>query len=157
MTLGWPQSAVNFFQLYARMEGALKQTGHVKQGRKLAQADWASLAKSLGPKFFHYVRDAQMAETLIAEPPRKRMSAGSKWLPDQPPPIQTTEELFRRGVCQVRHNLAHGEKFNVTGDGWERDLTLVTQSLWVLEQAVERHQGFRGLTQSDVEGREHTA
>lgn len=69
VALGWPKSAIEFFQLYARVEGALKQNDHVKKGRKLAEADWTSFAKSLGPNFFLRVQDTQRAETLIAEPP----------------------------------------------------------------------------------------
>jgi len=97
-----------------------------------------------------HTRVTQRAETLIAEPPRRRMTLGLKWSPDQPPPIKTTEELFQRGICQVRHNLAHGEKFNLTGEGWDRDVALVTQSLWVLERAIENDQRFKELRQSGI-------
>jgi hypothetical protein len=67
------------------------------------------------------------------------MALGLEWFPDEPQAILTVEELFVRGVCQVPHNLAHGEKFDITGKGFDRDLALVTQSLWVLKQALERN------------------
>ena len=138
----WPEPANEFLRLYARTEGALKQGGHLKQ-RKLAYADWDSLARSLGQKFFESVRDSGNANTLILEPPRRRMKDGLRFQPDKPPAIGTTEQLFQRGVCQVRHNLSHGDKFDVSGAGWDRDVALVTESLWVLKSALEWNKAVR--------------
>lgn len=36
ITLGWPQQAIEFIQLFARVEGALKQSGHLKRDKKNA-------------------------------------------------------------------------------------------------------------------------
>lgn len=136
--LGWPPEAIEFMQLYARIEGELKRVGNTKRGRKLAEADWGPLAESLGEEFFHFVRDSKLADTLVGEPPRRLMNQGLEWQPAFSPPIENVLDLFTRGICQVRHNLAHGEKFDVTGSGWDRDIALVTQALWTLERALER-------------------
>lgn len=77
ITLGWPQQAIEFIQLFARVEGALKQSGHLKRDKKKrAEADWTGFADSLGPEFFQYVRDSEQANTLVGEPPRRRMTRG---------------------------------------------------------------------------------
>lgn len=136
--LDWPPEAIEFIQLYARVEGELKRAGNTKRGRKLAEADWVPLAGSLGEEVFHFVRDSHMADTLVGEPPRRLMNQGLEWHPTFSPPIESVLDLFVRGICQVRHNLAHGEKFNVTGSGWDRDIALVTQALWTLERVIEK-------------------
>jgi hypothetical protein len=135
LALGWPTVAIEFLQLYARKESELKRAGMIKVGRRLAEADWSRFAISLGAGFFQSVRDSKRAETLILEPPR-RLNADLQWDPVHPRPLENVEDLFARGVCRVRHNLAHGEKFNVTGQGWDRDLALVTESKWVLQRLL---------------------
>jgi hypothetical protein len=136
---GWPPEAIEFLELYARTERALKQAGCVKKGKKFAEADWTPFANALGPEFLEHVRTSHQAEILITEPPRRRSTLGLEWAPVEPQPIRTVEELFVRSICQVRNNLAHGEKFDITGKGLDRDLALVSQSLWVLKQALERN------------------
>jgi len=120
------------------MEGALTKAGHRKVDQRLAKADWDAFAKTLGPEFFVQIRDSHRADTLLSEPPRRRMNEGFNWHPEHPQPIKDTQDLFRRGVCQVRHNLAHGEKFSVTGESWDRDVALVEGSLSVLRLAGEK-------------------
>jgi hypothetical protein len=141
--LNWPEPANEFFRLYAQAESTLKQAGHLSQRTKLAHADWESFARALGQEFFESIRDSGNATTLILEPPRRRMKDGLTFQPDRPPAIETTEQLFKRGVCQVRHNLAHGEKFDVSGVGWDRDLALVSESLRVLQLALQRNRNIR--------------
>lgn len=137
VAMGWPTSAVEFLELHARIEGALKQSGMVQEKKKRAEADWKALAESLGASFFRRIFESGKADTLIGEPPRRRMRVGMRWHPEQPAAIQDVGTLFLDGVCQVRNNLAHGEKFSVTGQGWDRDEELVTQAIWVLEQALQ--------------------
>ena len=96
--------------------------------------------------FFHLVRDSKLADILIGEPPRRLMNQGLEWQPSLSPPIENVLDQFNRGICRVRHNLAHGEKFSVTGSGWNRDIALVTQALWVLERALEKGHFFESLS-----------
>ncbi len=77
INMGWPLEAIEFFQLYARMEGELKQAGYTKKGRKLAEADWNPFAASLGMDFFQFVRDSKMANTLIRSGPPMATSSFS--------------------------------------------------------------------------------
>lgn len=140
--LGWPDEAVRFIQLFASVEGELKQRGDTKRGRRLAEADWRSFSNLLGADFFEFVRSSLKAQTLISEPPRRRMNEGLKWMPEHPAPIENVEDLFVRGVCAVRNNLAHGEKFRITGLGWGRDAALVNEALWTLAEAIERTKIF---------------
>jgi hypothetical protein len=46
--------------------------------------------------------------------------------------------LFLRGVCRVRNNIVHGEKYIVRAA--PRDDALVEQAHWVPEYAIARHQ-----------------
>ena len=45
---------------------------------------------------------------------------------------------FRNGVCQVRNNLFHGEKFRGSEQSSERDAALVAESEWVLRLVLEK-------------------
>ncbi len=60
------------------------------------------------------------------------------WKPDVPIPIENVVELFQRGVCQVRNNLFHGEKYIGSREAQSRDEALVSESLWVLRLASEK-------------------
>jgi hypothetical protein len=53
-------------------------------------------------------------------------------------PITDVGALFIRGVCQVRNNIVHGEKF--VESARPRDYALVEEAHWVLEQAITQHQ-----------------
>ena len=57
--------------------------------------------------------------------------------PDVQDPITGVVPLFIRGVCQVRNNIVHGEKF--VESARPRDHALVLEANWVLEQAIVRH------------------
>jgi hypothetical protein len=122
--------------LFGRFEHALKRTGHLKKGRKDAQADWSSFANALGDGFFEEVISSGIADTLVNDPPRKLM-ADLSWQPAQAPQLTTVEELFVQGVCRVRNSYVHHEKFVTDGEQRERDAKLVHEALAVL-QAAER-------------------
>lgn len=125
-----------FTALFRRFEHALKR-GDFLAKRKRAEADWRAFAESLGVAFFEEVRQSQKAPTLIQEPPR-RLMADLTWKPDVPASIENVVDLFQRGVCQVRNNLFHGEKYIGSPDAHSRDEALVSESLWVLRLASEK-------------------
>jgi hypothetical protein len=107
--------AAEFAQLFGRFEFALKRCGFLIN-RDVAMADWGAFATSLGSDFFDYVVDASLAPNLLREPPRRLMKDGLTWMPEQPAPLETVEQLFVQGVSRVRNSLLHGEKFV---GGWE--------------------------------------
>lgn len=123
--------------LFGRFEHALKRNGHMKEGRKDAQADWASFAEALGEGFFQEVAASGFADTLINDPPRKLM-ADLSWKPEQVPPLRSVTELFVQGVCRVRNSYIHHEKFVSDGAQRERDATLVHEALLVLRSAEKK-------------------
>lgn len=104
--------------------------------QKKAQIDWSQFAAELGEEFFVAIRDAANAPTRIGEPPRA-YHRDQGFQPTVQTPIANVQELFLRGVCQVRNNIAHGEKYVETGTN--RDDDLVSEAKWVLERAVEQH------------------
>lgn len=122
---------------FAIAEQSLKSSRLLKNKRP-AEADWHQLANRLGEKFFESIKLSKRAEALIHEPPRKRLAEGFRWHPEQPAPLTSVEQLLVNGVCQVRNNLVHGEKFAVDGLSWGRDLALVSESLMVLRLAMSR-------------------
>ena len=107
----------------------------MKKGRQDAQADWDSFAQKLGQEFFEEVVLSGIADTLINDPPRKLMSEGLTWKPDEPPRLENVAGLFVQGVCRVRNSFVHGEKFRSQGKQRERDATLVHEALAVLRLA----------------------
>ncbi len=132
----WPPSAHKFVMLFARMERRLKDAGQLKQHKNVAEADWRAFARSLPSDFFSRVLESGRARNLINEPPRTRASTGRVFIPQFPRPLGDVVELFVKGVCRVRNNLVHGEKFGSTGPEWDRDEVLTREAHWVLEQAI---------------------
>jgi hypothetical protein len=133
----WPEVAHAFISLFAQLEKSLKDSGQIKRGRKVAEADWSAFADSLGSAFFDRVQQSGKAENLIKEPPRRRMADGLVFSPETPLPLGNIQDLIVLGVCRVRNNLVHGEKFGVSGVGWERDEILTREARWVLQKAVD--------------------
>ena len=88
------------------------------------------------------MRDSDRAVTLVAEPPRIYYR-GRGMLPEVQEPITDAVQLFVRGVCQVRNNIVHGEKYVELAT--PRDDALVKEANWVLEQAVARHPTAEGV------------
>jgi len=88
------------------------------------------------------VLKSKCAETLLAEPPRiyyTRQGFG----PEIQKPITDVVQLFTRGVCQVRNNIVHGEKY--VDLATPRDDALVIGANRVLELAIARHPKLVGL------------
>jgi hypothetical protein len=131
--------AVRFAALFGRFEFALKRAGFLLN-KDIAQADWSSFARTLGPDFFDHVVKSNKAPSLLSEPPRKLMRDGLTWMPERPAALKNVEELFVQGVCRVRNSYLHGEKFvgGPEASQWERDVQLVRESLAVLSEAEDR-------------------
>src|SRR6185312_8800419 len=105
-----PEHAIAFTQLFARVEHTLRRKGYSKKNMDRATVNWSKFAEELGEAFFEYVRASQQAATLISEPPRiYYRELGMQ--PDIQEPITAVVPLFVRGVCQVRNNIVHGEKY----------------------------------------------
>ena len=136
MESGFPEHVSAFFELFARAEHALRRIGFVQSNRAKAVVDWRAFARDLREEFFVAVRNSGRADTLIREPPRAYHGEAG-WQPRQSAPIADTEDLFIRGVCQVRNNIVHGEKY-IFQEG-ERSDDLVKEATWVLEQAINTH------------------
>lgn len=121
---------------FRQTEYALKRSNHKRQGTSVAEADWDSFANELGKPFFDHVVAAQIAKTLIGEPPR-RLMADMAWSPENPAPLSNVNELIVQGVCRVRNSYIHGEKFTGGPEGqWDRDLKLISEAHEVLREAM---------------------
>jgi len=132
-----PEHAIRFRERFAHVENLLRRAGYVQQKRRSrALVDWVKFAREFNADFFLYVQGSQQANTLLSEPPRV-LDAHITWQPLNQTPIADVVELFQRGVCQVRNNIVHGEKYIDSHD--RRDDELVSQAAWVLEQAIDRH------------------
>jgi hypothetical protein len=125
-----------FAMAFGELEYALKRSGHLRQGRDAAAADWDTFARSLGPHFFVAIVESGIAKTLIGVPPR-RLIRNLEWAPEIPVPLTNVHELILNGVCRVRNSYLHGEKFTGGPDGqWERDAILVKEAHAVLNEAI---------------------
>ena len=122
-----------FRLLMERADNALQNRGMIMPGRGAAMANWLLFSTSLGGQFFDTMRLASATETLINEPPRKRINRhGVAQWGDPVAPLTSVEHLFMRGVCQVRNNIVHGNKLDLNA----RDRKLVAGAHFVLEAAV---------------------
>ncbi len=131
-----PEHAAEFMELFARLEHALRRNGYVRKDRERAEVSWRAFATDLGERFFLQVLESREARTLIGEPPRVYVR-GRGMQPEVQEPITDVVQLFSRGVCQVRNNIVHGEKY--VDLATSRDNALVREAHWVLQQAVTQH------------------
>lgn len=130
------KSAEAFVADFRRMEYFLKRSSYLRKGSKVAEADWDRFANSLGPEFFEHVVSAEIAKTLVGEPPRQLL-ADMQWSPPNPAPLTNVTQLVVNGVCRVRNSYIHGEKFTGGPEGqWKRDATLVAEAHAVLKEAM---------------------
>jgi len=137
-----PEQAAAFTALFARVEHVMIRNGYARSDQKLAFADWQKLARELGDSFYEEVRISALAETLLAEPPRV-YHREKGFLPLVQEPIVDVVQLFTRGVCQVRHNIVHGQKF--VEQATPRDHALVQEAEVVLAKALRRHPVLKGF------------
>lgn len=128
--------AAAFAAAFGDAEYALKRSGRLRVHRDVAEADWDTFARDLGPDFFAAMVDKGVARTLIGEPPRRLMN-DLQWAPEIPVSFTNVQELIVQGVCRVRNSYLHGEKFRGGPEGQlERDVTLVKEAHAVLNEAV---------------------
>jgi hypothetical protein len=132
-----PYQIANAFAAdFRSAEYALKRSGHLRKGKKAAEADWAGFAQELGASFFDHIQASGVAATLINHPPRQLLVT-LDWSPPNPPPLANVTELIVNGVCRVRNSYIHGEKFTGGPDyQWERDALLVAEAHEVLKEAI---------------------
>ena len=132
----YPPEADSFIILYRRVEHALSNQPAYLQNQAKAKVKWTSFAQSLGENFFSYIERSGKTQTILTEPPRVLHSDG-RWLPETQTTIKDVNELFVRGVCQVRHNIEHAGKFLYPEE--KRSYDLVSEAAWILSQAISRH------------------
>lgn len=133
------QVADAFAADFRSAEYALKRAGHLRKGKKVAEADWASFAQELGAEFFDQIQASGIAATLINHPPRQLLVT-LDWSPPNPPPLANITELIINGVCRVRNSYIHGEKFTGGPDNqWKRDALLMAEAHAVLKMAIGIH------------------
>lgn len=135
--MGWPKEAIAFLEMFANAEGAMKRGKFANENKARAVADWGALAAELKEDFFAAIGDSKKASTLIETPPKKLMR-GTGWQKDQPAKIENVKDLFIRGVCMVRNNLAHGDKYIGTDEDRKRDAILIAEATYVLQQALAK-------------------
>jgi hypothetical protein len=125
--------AMTFRLLMERADNALQNRGVIMPGRGAAMADWQRFSAGLSEQFFEAMKAVSVTETLIDVPPRRRLNInGSAQWGDPVAPLTCVEHLFTRGVCQVRHNIVHGNKLLLD----ERDVKLINGAHYVLEAAI---------------------
>ena len=130
------KAAEGFAADFRQMEYALKRSGYLRKGSKVAEADWDLFANSLGTDFFEHIVSTGIAKSLIGQPPRQLL-ADMQWSPPSPTPLANVTQLLVNGVCRVRNSYIHGEKFTGGPEGqWERDATLVAEAHAVLKEAM---------------------
>jgi hypothetical protein len=128
-----PVDPISFRLLMERVDNALQNCGMILPGGGAAMADWKQFAAKLGEQFFAEMKAVPITETLITQPPGKRLNVnGSAQWGGPVDPIASVEHLFTRGVCQVRHNIVHGNKQDIG----ERDMKLIGGAHYILRAAI---------------------
>ena len=129
--------AMAFRLLVERADSALQNRGMIVPKRGAAMADWQAFSTGLGEPFFGAMKAVPVTQTLINAPPRKRLNINGVAQWGEPvTPITCVEHLFTRGVCQVRHNIVHGNKLDLD----ERDVKLINGAHFVLQAAIAETQ-----------------
>jgi hypothetical protein len=138
------EAAQAFATEFRQMEYALKRSGYLRKNKEVAEADWDLFANHLGAQFFEWVKAANIAQTLINQPPR-RLLANMQWSPPEPDHMTNVSQLIVNGVCRVRNSYIHGEKFTGGPDGqWARDMLLIEEAHAVLKAAIKFGNGQCG-------------
>lgn len=131
-----PKDAVIFFKVMMRFEYALKECGFIKADRKgRVQVNWERYSnEGLTERFYLKVRDQEIAETLLSNPPSHQCqdSTGALSFKEAGKP-ENAQDLIA-AVCRVRNNLFHGGKSG-EADHNRNDL-LITDALNVVFEAL---------------------
>ena len=143
------KEAESFDQAFGRVERALTHNGLIQKNKKVAMADWKALAGKLGDTFFEMIRDSGRAKNLINLPPKSldNQNQQAEWSA-QPSALQNVEALIIQGVCKVRANFLHHEKFAGSEEDIARDRVLLSEGRYVLEQAEENCVWLRSAIQN---------
>ena len=131
--------AAQFFQVFSRIEYALKVTGY-NNGNGPAEANWQKFANAVD----HLIANPTSPELKEAiefnfnSPPKKQMIVDGliRWKKVEPDTSSRADKLLQY-VRRVRNNLFHGGKFN---DHWfapERSEPLLQHSLVILSVVIE--------------------
>lgn len=126
------------YQEFENAEYTLKRSQFLHQHKPVAEADWSAFAVSLGDEFYDKILNSGVAKTLIGSPPRK-LRSDMRWTDKRSEPLRNVTELIVEGVCRVRNNSIHGEKFRGKEGQWARDLQLIREAREVLAAAIEWH------------------
>lgn len=138
MTDCFPDVAYEFMSAFARFEDALKRSGFLRN-KRTAEADWDGFARSLDKAFYEAIRNAPEASTLVGLPP-KILDNSLSWIEGEP--VTDAVTLFK-ALRRARNNLFHGNKFIGDPAGDERAKQLLTESIWILNEASSQHEKIR--------------
>jgi hypothetical protein len=132
-----------FNSTFGLIERALRHAGILQKGHDRAFVDWKVFADSLGDSFFKRIQKSGDAAELISSPPGELMNRAQRAVWEKQPALDSVKDLFIRGVCKVRANLAHHEKFVGDEADQRRDHLLVQQALYVLKEAQKANEDLQ--------------
>jgi hypothetical protein len=130
-----PARGEELMRIVTRFEYALKEIGYGRSGRNgEVEVNWDAFANErLQAMFLNKIREANIAPTILANPPSKQIINGGilDWEEKAPP---TNIQDFIGAVRRVRNNLIHGGK---SGDpDADRNTKLVAEAIEVLLEAL---------------------
>jgi hypothetical protein len=145
-----PEATLRFIATFARFEFAMKQCGYLRriEHGRVAEACREKHCADLPSDFFENVRAAQIATTLIEQPPRNLFVRNDTQpqFGNQATPVATTAQLLD-AVCRVRNTLFHGNKMYPANR--KRDAGLMDDALAVIDVIMQRMQNlFIGIPRS---------
>lgn len=134
--------ALEFLELFARFEWALKTSGYVKKGKaRRAEPAWDKYARSLNG----VLGSAEITEArdlLMNKPPQVQVvtcGGGLDWKDPAPVDGENGDEQLLRHVKMVRNNLFHGGKEEaargIIGNP-SRDVPLIEAATVILEACL---------------------
>lgn len=133
------KTAAQFFQVFSRMEYALKASGY-NNGDGTAEANWKKFALAVASSV-NSPPSGEISESitfLLNEPPKKQFIASGvlEWRDTPASTGNTSDDLFVY-IRRVRNNLFHGGKFNGHWFAPERSEKLMGASLAIMSWAIE--------------------
>ena len=133
------KTAAQFFQVFSRMEYALKASGY-NNGDGAAEANWKKFALAVASSVNSPSSDeiSEAITFLLKEPPKKQfiVSGALEWRDALANTGNTADDLFVY-IRRVRNNLFHGGKFNGHWFAPDRSEKLMGASLTVMTWVIE--------------------
>jgi hypothetical protein len=134
--------AIEFIDVFSRIEYALKSTGYVLGNNNKVEPAWDRFANEIDDQFTQLdCEDINAAKSLLlSSPPRKQvLQKGEVIFQDQiMDQNQRSTQQVIRFVRMVRNNLSHGGKYLPNGEAdTGRNEDLVNSSLKVLKACLE--------------------